>query len=138
MNIFDVNWIAVIAAAVTGFIVGGIWYGPIMGKQWLGAVGLTEEQIIYAGGDSETNIGWEPEWQPLSIVNGGFEAAGDENVTVPDFASDLVLDVASNIVPGWSHHGGGGFAHVGEKPDEIASAVLDWLNQLPPRKGSES
>lgn len=45
MNIFDVNWIAVIAAAVTGFIVGGIWYGPIMGKQWMGAVGLTEEQI---------------------------------------------------------------------------------------------
>jgi len=45
MNIFDVNWIAVVAAAVTGFMVGGIWYGPIMGKKWMGAVGLTEEQI---------------------------------------------------------------------------------------------
>ena len=45
MNIFDVNWIAVVAAAVTGFVVGGIWYGPIMGKKWMGAVGLTEDQI---------------------------------------------------------------------------------------------
>ena len=45
MNILDVNWIAVIVAAATGFMVGGIWYGPIMGKKWLGAVGLTEEDI---------------------------------------------------------------------------------------------
>lgn len=45
MNIFDVNWIAVIVAALSGFMVGGLWYGPIMGKKWMGAVGLTEEQI---------------------------------------------------------------------------------------------
>ncbi len=45
MNIFDVNWIAVFLAAATGFLVGGIWYGPIMGKRWLGAVGLTEEDV---------------------------------------------------------------------------------------------
>lgn len=45
MNIFDVDWLAVVAAAATGFIVGGIWYGPVMGKKWLGAVGLSEEDI---------------------------------------------------------------------------------------------
>ncbi len=45
MNILDVNWIAVIGAAVSGFVVGGIWYGPIMGKKWMGAVGLSEEEI---------------------------------------------------------------------------------------------
>jgi len=45
MNIFDVNWFAVVLAAMAGFLVGGIWYGPIMGKKWMGAVGLTEEQI---------------------------------------------------------------------------------------------
>ena len=45
MSIFDVNWIAVFAAALCGFLVGGIWYGPIMGKKWMGAVGLSEEQI---------------------------------------------------------------------------------------------
>ena len=45
MNIFDVNWLAVVLAALCGFMVGGLWYGPIMGKKWMGAVGLTEDQI---------------------------------------------------------------------------------------------
>ena len=43
--LFDVNWLAVVLAAAAGFVVGGIWYGPVMGKRWMGAVGLTEEQI---------------------------------------------------------------------------------------------
>ncbi len=42
---FDVNWLAVVLAALTGFAVGGMWYGPIMGRRWMGAVGLTEEQV---------------------------------------------------------------------------------------------
>lgn len=42
---FEVNWLAIVLAAICGFIVGGIWYGPVMGKKWMGAVGLTEEQI---------------------------------------------------------------------------------------------
>ena len=41
----EVNWLAIVLAAATGFLVGGIWYGPVMGKKWMGAVGLTEEQI---------------------------------------------------------------------------------------------
>ena len=45
MNLFDVNWIGVVLAALGGFVVGGIWYGPVMGKKWMGAIGLTEEQI---------------------------------------------------------------------------------------------
>lgn len=45
MNLFDVSWIAVVVGALAGFMVGGIWYGPIMGKKWMGAVGLTEEDI---------------------------------------------------------------------------------------------
>ena len=31
MNLFDVNWIGVVLAALAGFVVGGIWYGPVMG-----------------------------------------------------------------------------------------------------------
>ena len=45
MELFNVNWLAVFAAAISGFIIGGIWYGPVMGKKWMGAVGITEEQI---------------------------------------------------------------------------------------------
>lgn len=45
----EVNWIGVVVAALAGFVVGGLWYGPIMGKRWMGAVGLTEEQIKSSG-----------------------------------------------------------------------------------------
>ncbi|MEQ9662629.1 MAG: DUF1761 domain-containing protein [Parasphingopyxis sp.] len=45
MDIFDVNWLAVVLAALAGFVVGGLWYGPVMGKRWMAAVGVTEEQI---------------------------------------------------------------------------------------------
>lgn len=41
----DVNWLAIVLAAAMGFLVGGIWYGPVMGKKWMGAVGLSEEEI---------------------------------------------------------------------------------------------
>lgn len=42
---FEGNGLAIILAALCGFLVGGIWYGPVMGKRWMGAVGLSEEQI---------------------------------------------------------------------------------------------
>ena len=45
MNLFDVNWLAVVLAALSGFLVGGLWYGPIMGKRWMAAVGKTEEDL---------------------------------------------------------------------------------------------
>ena len=45
MDLLAVNWWAVVGGALCGFLVGGIWYGPIMGKRWMGAVGLTEEDI---------------------------------------------------------------------------------------------
>ncbi|MBX7527599.1 DUF1761 domain-containing protein [Qipengyuania vesicularis] len=45
MNLFDVNWLAVVLAALSGFLVGGLWYGPVMGKSWMAAVGKSEEDI---------------------------------------------------------------------------------------------
>ncbi|OGS51495.1 MAG: hypothetical protein A3J40_10555 [Erythrobacter sp. RIFCSPHIGHO2_12_FULL_63_10] len=45
MDLFAVNWLGVVLAALAGFVVGGIWYGPIMGKKWMGAVGLSEEDV---------------------------------------------------------------------------------------------
>jgi hypothetical protein len=45
MNIFAVNWLAVVLAALGAFVVGGIWYGPIMGRRWMDAVGLSEEEL---------------------------------------------------------------------------------------------
>lgn len=41
----NINWLSVILAAVSSFVVGGIWYGPIFGKAWMKAFKLTEEQL---------------------------------------------------------------------------------------------
>jgi len=40
----SINWLAVVAAAATGFVIGGIWYGPIFAKPWMAASGMTEEK----------------------------------------------------------------------------------------------
>lgn len=40
----NVNWLAVIVAPLLGFVIGGIWYGPLFGKAWMRATGITEEQ----------------------------------------------------------------------------------------------
>lgn len=45
MEFLAENWLAIIVAAAAGFVVGGIWYGPVMGRKWMGAVGLTEDDI---------------------------------------------------------------------------------------------
>jgi hypothetical protein len=39
----EMNWIAVAAAGVSAFVLGGVWYGPLFGKKWAGYVGLSEE-----------------------------------------------------------------------------------------------
>jgi hypothetical protein len=40
-----VNYLAVLAAAIVSFILGAIWHGPLFGKTWADAKGLTPEQI---------------------------------------------------------------------------------------------
>jgi hypothetical protein len=35
----DINWLAVIVAAVATFVLGGVWYGPLFGKVWRAAEG---------------------------------------------------------------------------------------------------
>lgn len=41
----DVNWIAVISAAMSSFVLGALWYGPIFGKAWLNAAGVSEAEL---------------------------------------------------------------------------------------------
>lgn len=41
----EINWLAVIAAAVSSFVLGGIWYSALFGKAWQKAAGVTDEQI---------------------------------------------------------------------------------------------
>ena len=39
------NWLAVIVAALAGFAIGGVWYGPLFGKVWMRESGMTEEKM---------------------------------------------------------------------------------------------
>jgi Protein of unknown function (DUF1761) len=39
------NILTIIVAAATGFMVGGIWYGPLFGKAWMAELGFTEEEL---------------------------------------------------------------------------------------------
>ncbi|MEG3790596.1 DUF1761 domain-containing protein [Lysobacter sp. CCNWLW3] len=36
----DFNWLAVIAAAASAFLLGGIWYGPLFKKVWCREAGV--------------------------------------------------------------------------------------------------
>ena len=42
----NINWIAVVAAAVSTFLLGGLWYSPVMfGRVWASANKLTEVDL---------------------------------------------------------------------------------------------
>ncbi len=44
----EIHWLAVLAAAVAGFAVGAIWYGPLFGKAWMAERGICKEDAAGA------------------------------------------------------------------------------------------
>ncbi len=45
MNLSDLNWLAILAATLSAFVVGFLWYGPVLGRAWMDSAGITEEQV---------------------------------------------------------------------------------------------
>jgi len=46
MNPNQINWLAVFAAALSTFVIGGLWYSPVLfGKVWMRVNGFSEEQV---------------------------------------------------------------------------------------------
>ena len=45
MSFAGINYLAVVIAAITGFMVGGVWYGVLFSKPWVRAAGLSEEDM---------------------------------------------------------------------------------------------
>jgi Protein of unknown function (DUF1761) len=42
----EINWIAVVVAAVASFALGGLWYSPVLfGKAWQRETGLSDEKL---------------------------------------------------------------------------------------------
>jgi len=48
MDFAGINHVAVLVAAVTSFVFGGIWYG-VFSNPWMAAVGKTEDEIKNSG-----------------------------------------------------------------------------------------
>lgn len=48
MAFAGMNYLAIVAAVVASFIFGGVWYG-VLSKQWLAALGKTEEDVKGTG-----------------------------------------------------------------------------------------
>ena len=51
-----INFIAVLVAAVAGWLVGAVWYG-VLGKQWMAALGWTEADCAGPDGKRHMPIG---------------------------------------------------------------------------------
>lgn len=45
MSIGALNWLAVVVSALSAFVIGGLWYGPLFGKAWQLLSGLSDEDI---------------------------------------------------------------------------------------------
>ena len=41
----NANLLAIIVAALSGFLIGGIWYGPLFGKVWQREAGVSQEAM---------------------------------------------------------------------------------------------
>jgi hypothetical protein len=45
MNMANANLLAILIAATSGFMVGGLWYGPLFGKAWQREIGLSDDDL---------------------------------------------------------------------------------------------
>lgn len=41
----EINWFAVLAAAASSFLLGGVWYSALFARAWQNAAGLSDAQI---------------------------------------------------------------------------------------------
>jgi len=79
MENIDINWLAVIVAALTSFVIGGLWYSPMLfGKAWQAENNLTNEQI--QGGSKARIFGFTFLWSFIMAANLAFFVSGVESL----------------------------------------------------------
>jgi hypothetical protein len=88
-----VNWLAVIAAALSMFVIGGLWYGPLFARPWQQAAGLSDEQLKAA--NMPLIFGLAFVLSLLMAANLAFFVAG-----VPDLGMVVGYSVAAGL--GWA------------------------------------
>ena len=50
----DLNWLAIVAAAVSAFLLGGLWYGPLFKNAWCREAGYVHIKKLPFEGRSRT------------------------------------------------------------------------------------
>lgn len=57
MDMNSINWLAVLVAGISAFVLGGVWYSPLLfGKAWMSENKLTEEDV--KKGNAAKIYGW--------------------------------------------------------------------------------
>src|SRR4249920_2697760 len=57
MNMSHVNWLAVLVAGISAFVLGGVWYSPaLLGKAWMKENNFTVESV--QKGNKGKIFGW--------------------------------------------------------------------------------
>lgn len=59
---FNINYLAVVVAAIGSMVLGSIWYGPLFGKVWMklsGMGNMTPEQMAEGKKNMTKNYAWQ-------------------------------------------------------------------------------
>lgn len=92
-----VNWLAVIAAALSMFVIGGLWYSPILfGKRWQVAANVSD--VAMSAGKPAVIFGLAFVLSLLIAANLAFFVAG-----VPELGAVVGYSVAAGL--GWAAFG---------------------------------
>lgn len=87
MDFSTINWLAVLVAGLSAFILGGIWYSPaLLGKSWMKENNMTVEEV--QKGNKGKIFGWSLVLSLLMAAN------------LAMFLADPKIDLATSIVYG--------------------------------------
>ncbi len=77
MNMQEINFLAVIAAATSTFVLGGLWYSPLLfGAAWMRANNFTEDQVN--GFKKGRMFGWAILFSMIMAMNLAIFLADDQ------------------------------------------------------------
>lgn len=98
MEMGSINWLAVLVAGISSFVVGGIWYSPgLFGKAWMKDNNLAEEDI--KRGNKGKIFGWTLIFSLLMAVNLGMFLAGPKDNCPVDCVPKV--DIAFGAIGGF-------------------------------------
>lgn len=88
------NWLAIAIATLAGFMVGGIWFGPLFSKPWMAELGLSKENT--GGRSMAVLFGWT---LALEAVSAFF--LGHLFAHFPGMSAQLTMMMATGIALGF-------------------------------------